>query len=96
MENGPFSKREVLFPRTNLVASRDKILMVFAVYDLHPLDDILTHPFDNHLLIKYKVLSYHGWNSGDSSTETDFLRNKNTYIFVSCAGFPNVANSAHL
>ena len=74
--------------------------MAFAVHEIHPLDDILTHPFDNHLLIKYKVLPYHGWNSGDSSTVTDylyFLRNKNTYLhIVSCAGFPNVANSAHL
>ena len=74
--------------------------MAFAVHEVHPLDDILlTHPFVDYLLIKYKVLSYHGWNSGDSSTVTDylyFLRNKNTYIFVSCAEFPNVANSAHL
>ena len=46
--------------------------MVFAVYEVHPLDDILlTHPFVDYLLIKYKVLSYHGWNSGDSSTVTD-------------------------
>ena len=68
-------------------------------HELYPLDDFLTHPLDNHLLIKYKVLSYHGWYSGDSSTVTDylyFLRNKNTYIFVSYAEFPNVANSAHL
>ena len=73
--------------------------MAFAVYEVHPLDYILTHPLDKHLLIKYKVLSYHGWNSGNSSTVIDylyFLRKKNTYIFVSCAEFPNVANSAHL
>ena len=43
LENSLFSKLEVLFPRTNLAANRDKILYgltVFAVHGVFPLDDI--------------------------------------------------------
>ena len=60
--------------------------MMFAVHEVFPLDDISVyiHFLSNNVMMKNKVLSYHGLNSGKSSTVADYLHfpsNKNTNTF---------------
>ena len=87
LENGPFSKWEVMFPRTNIAANRSWSNSVcrshcisFRWHFWH------IHLISDHFIIKNKVLSYHGWNSEKRSTVANclyFPSNKIKYIFVS-------------
>ena len=88
MENSLFSKWEVLFPRINLAANKDKILWSNGVCCSRGISFRwhfwYIHFLSNNVIKKNKVLSYHGLNSRKSSTVADYLHfpsNENTIIY---------------